>query len=69
MYQNLNALKSIARECINKLPKSKSAQKKLKPEQIQELWQSQREKASLLGFSYTRLKYEIALINEVVAER
>ena len=68
-YTNLNALKGIANECIKKLPKSKAAQKKLKPDAIQALWIKQREQARLLGFSYTRLKYEIALINGVLDEQ
>lgn len=65
---NLNALKSITRECINKLPKSKAEQGKLKPDAIQALWIKQREQAKLLGFSYTRLKYEITKITGAINE-
>lgn len=67
-YTQLNALKAIARQCINKLPKSKAAQKKLKPDALQSLWLPMRKQAELLGFSYTRLKYEIALLNGVIDE-
>ena len=67
-YTNLNALKAIARQCINRLPKSKAAQKKLTPDALQSLWLPMRKQAELLGFSYTRLKYEVALLNGVVDE-
>ena len=67
-HTHLNALKGLARQCINQLPKSKAAQKKLDERAIQALWTKQREQARLLGFNYTRLKYEIALINGVINE-
>ena len=67
-YESINALKAIARQCIKKLPKSKAAQKRLTPDALQSLWLPMRKQAELLGFSYTRLKYEVALLNGVIDE-
>ena len=67
-HTHLNALKAIARQCNIELGKHKRKLKKMRPELIRMIMQPFIDKAALLGFTNTRLKYEIALINGVINE-